>query len=123
MVQNQILEKEHHGFSIRLSIDNASYTLILKIFTAMNNKRIVGVIVCDLRKEFDCVCLGILLSKLEQYGIIGKFKALIKSYLTERYQRVTIHNNVNNNSYSSWELVKHGIPQGAVLGPLFFHYL
>jgi hypothetical protein len=89
----------------------------------MNNKHIVGGIVCDLRKEFDCVSLGILLSKLEQYGIIGKFKALIKSYLTERYQRVTIHNNANNNSYSSWELVKHGIPQGAILCPLFFHYL
>jgi hypothetical protein len=77
-----------------------------------------GGIACDLRKEFDCMNHGIF-SKLEQYGIIGKFKALIKFYLTERYQRVTIHNNANNNSYSSWELVKHGVLQGAILGPLF----
>jgi len=89
----------------------------------MNNKHIVGGIVFYLRKEFDCINYGILLSKLEQYGKIGKFKALIKSYLTERYKRVTIHNNANNNSYSSWELVKHGVLQGAILGPLFFYYL
>jgi hypothetical protein len=30
------------------------------------------------------------MTKLEQYGIVGKFKALIKSYLTERYKRVVI---------------------------------
>jgi len=46
---------------------------------------------------------------------------LIKSYLTERYQRVTIHNNANNNDYSSWELVKHGVLQGAILNPLFYY--
>jgi hypothetical protein len=121
MVQNQVHAKEQYGFSSRLSIDTASYTLILKILTAMNNKHIVGGIAYDLRKEFDCVYHGILFSKLEQYGIIGKFKALIKSYLTERYQRVTIHNNANNNDYSSWELVKHGVLQGAILSPLFYY--
>jgi hypothetical protein len=123
MVQNQILAEEQYRFSSRLSIDNASCTLILKIFIAMNNKHIVGGIFCDVRKEFDRVNYGILLSKLEQYGLVGKFKALIKSYLTERYQRVIIHNNANINSYSSWELVKHGVPQGAILGTLFFYYL
>jgi hypothetical protein len=56
------------------------------------------------------------LSKLEQYGIVGKFRALIKSYLTKR---VLIHKNTKN-SYSDREIVKHGVPQGAILGPLFF---
>jgi len=42
MVQNQIHAKEQYGFNSGLSIDNASYTLILKIFTTMNNKHFGG---------------------------------------------------------------------------------
>jgi len=55
------------------------------------------------------------MSKLQQYGIVEKFLALIKCYFTEIPESY-----INNNSYSSWELVKHSIPQGSILGPLFF---
>jgi hypothetical protein len=34
-----------------------------------------------------------LLKKLEHYGIVGKVNALVKSYLSERYQRVVMQNN------------------------------
>ena len=64
----------------------------------------------------------ILLSKLEHYGIRGIFGALIKSYLMERYQRVALKYNTNTVNYSNWELVKHAVPQGSILGPLFFYY-
>jgi hypothetical protein len=62
----------------------------------------------------------ILLDKLEFYGFEGKFKTLIKSYLTCRYQKVILNNTANTNSSSKWELIKNGVPQGSVLGPLFF---
>jgi hypothetical protein len=47
-------------------------------------------IFCDLQKAFDCVKYKILFDKLEFYGIDGKFKTLIRSYLTGRYQRVVL---------------------------------
>ena len=86
----------------------------------MNNKHTVGGIVCDLSKAFVCVNHKNLLSKLEHYGIRGTFGALIRSYLMERYKRVALKDKTNTVNYSKWELVKHELPQGSILGPLFF---
>jgi hypothetical protein len=78
------LAYEQYGFRSSLSNDNAPYTLIHEILSAMNNKHTVGGIVCDLSKAFDYVNHRILILKLEHYVIRGTFGALIKSYLMER---------------------------------------
>jgi hypothetical protein len=65
----------------------------------------------------------ILLIKLEFYDIQEKFKALIESYLTGRYQKVTLNTNTTSTSSSEWELIKNGVPQVSILGPLFFSFL
>ena len=56
----------------------------------MNNRLSVGGICCDLEKAFDCVNHGILVDKLQFYGIKGKFLALIQSYRRGRYQKLLI---------------------------------
>ena len=59
-----------------------------------------------------------ILFKLEKYDINGKMLTLLANYLHERYQRVLL-----NGQTSPWELMKSGVPEGSVLGPLFFLYI
>ena len=73
------------------------------------------VVLIDLKKAFDTVDHQILLSKLELYGIKGQAINLLKSYLTNRKQKCQIRN-----SFSSERLIKCGVPQGSILGPLLF---
>jgi len=117
---NNILVQEQYGFQTHSSTEQAAFALIKSILIAMNNSQMVGGIFCDLQKASDCVNHKILLEKLEFYGIEGKFKTLIESYLTGRYQRVALNNITNNNNLSKWEVLKFGMPQGSILGPLFF---
>jgi len=62
----------------------------------------------------------ILLSKLKFYGVTGKAYTLIKYSLKDRYQRLLIDNRYYNSIFSNWTKVKHNVPQGSILGPLFF---
>ena len=59
--------------------------------------------------------ISIPLRKLYALGIRGNLYAWIKSYLTNRSQLV-----VYNNSKSDTKLITYGVPQGFILGPLFF---
>jgi len=60
------------------------------------------------------------MNKLEFYGTEVKFKTLIASCLTGRYQKVTLNNNTNDNSFSKWKMIKNSVPPDSGVGPLFF---
>ena len=42
----------------------------------------------------------------------------MQSYLDNRYQRTVIKDTNLNKLSSSWEITRHRVPQGSVLGPL-----
>ena len=73
------------------------------------------VVFIDLKKAFDTVNHDILLKKLDFYGIKGQALDLLKSYLSNRHQKCQVESFV-----SSEHLIKCGVPQGSILGPLLF---
>ena len=118
---NNLLSEQQYGFRSQHSTELASVKLVDFILKEMDNIRDIKIpasIFLDLSKAFDTLNFDILLRKLQHYGIDGNSLNLIKSYLTNRFQYVQFEN-----SDSSLLEVKTGIPQGSILGPLFFSIL
>ena len=81
----------------------------------LKNKKQIDAILLDLSKAFDKVDLNGLILKLEHLGIRNSLLGWTKSFLLGRTQRVLVEGKA-----SAPRPVLSGVPQGTVLGPLFF---
>ena len=85
------------------------------IYHTLEQGKEVWIVFLDISKAFDKVWHKGLLYKLEVIGIQDPLLSWLKSYLSNRKQRVVIEG-----QSSKWESIKAGVPQGSVLGPLLF---
>ena len=113
--ENNILYEKQFGFQNSHSTDHAIIQLIDEISKSFEkNEYSLGVFI-DLSKAFDTVDHQILLGKLSNYGIRNINYEWFKSYLTNRNQFVPY-----DQKKTKMAIVKCGVPQGSILGPLLF---
>ena len=82
----------------------------------LDQDNLVGAILMDLSKAFDCIDHGLLIAKLDAYGFSTSALLYVYSYLKGRRQCVKI-----NNDYSKYLTILAGVPQGSILGPILFN--
>jgi hypothetical protein len=115
LIANNILYDKQFGFRKSHSTSHAVNYSIHKITDSIENKKhIIGIFI-DLSKAFDTINHNLLFTKLEMYGIRGIVLTLIKNYLENRDQHTKFHTEI-----SGKKVIKYGVPQGSVLGPLLF---
>lgn len=116
---HSLFNQSQHGFLKNRSTETALIEITESIISALEAKDMTCGVFLDLSKAFDTLNHGILLQKLEAYGVRGVALDWFRSYLYNRQQKVIIQEN-GVNYYSKCLNVQAGIPQGSILGPILF---
>ena len=112
---HKILNNIQHGFRQKRSCESQLITTIDDFSNCLNNKSQTDSILLDFSKAFDKVDHKGLLNKMKSCGVSKEICKWSQSFLIGRTQTVIVDGHESNKIS-----VESGVPQGTVLGPLYF---
>ena len=112
-----ISSKYQYGFRKGFSTQQCLLALLQKWKRSIDRGKVFGALLTDLSKAFDCLNHDLLIVKLNAYGFSLPALRLFHGYLSNRKQRTRI-----SNSHNTWMEIIFRLPQGSILGLLFFSF-
>lgn len=113
---NNMLFKHQSGFRKAHSTNTAMLKVVSDLAAAIEKNCVSVLTLLDLKKAFDLVDHGKLLLKLKvKFNFSSRACNFIKSYLSDRRQRVRV-----GDDFSELSQVTSGTPQGGILSALLF---
>ena len=113
--KNNFISDYQSGYRKNDSTIKQLLSITHEIYKAFDASQEIRAVFLDISRAFDRVWHEGLIFKLEQIGIEGKMIYILKSFLSNRMQRVAM-----NGKTSDWANIEAGVPQGSILGPILF---
>ena len=110
---NEVYQSAYRQFH---STETALTCVMNDILLALDQRKSVFLVLLDLSAAFDTIDHQLLLGRLAgRIGLSGVPLRWVSSYLTDRTQFLSV-----SNERSECHQLTNGVPQGSVLGPIFF---
>ena len=118
------LEDLQSAYRANHSTETALLRVKTDIMQAIDDQEVVCLVLLDLSAAFDRVSHDLLCNCLyHHFGFGETVLQWIRSYLSDRTQRVVIDANEDQPQGGSKQvMLKQGVPQGSVLGPILFSF-